>query len=145
MDHCLLTPEYLKLRTKPAPSFHVSTFLVFDWVLKNLSYSWCGLNRVCRSTLLICVRQIKFKFCRSTLLICVWQIKFFITKQFQYCWIAFSLKKIGKSMCYKIYSPYSLEWNPDTIRRMPLVVKPSLRGCWARRRSWKLTGTTVRV
>ena len=28
-------------------------------------------------------------------------------------------------MCYKTYSPYSLEWNPDTIRRMRLVAKPS--------------------
>ena len=31
----------------------------------------------------------------------------------------------------------------DTIRWMWLVDKPSLRGCWAWRTSWKLTGTTV--
>ena len=61
-------------------------------------YSWCGLNRICRSTLLICV----------------WQIKFFNTKQFQYCWIAFQLKEIGKLMCYKILSDkntHLIAWN----------------------------------
>ena len=63
MDLCLLNPENLNI--EQTRLFHVSTFLVVDWVLKNLSYSWCGLNRVCRSTLLICV----------------WQIKFFNTKQ----------------------------------------------------------------
>ena len=31
----------------------------------------------------------------------------------------------------------------DTIRRMRLVEKPSLRGYWARCTCWKLTGTTV--
>ena len=30
-------------------------------------------------------------------------------------------------------------------RPMRLVDKPSLRGCWARRTCWKLTGTTVRA
>ena len=54
------------------------------------------------------------KFCRSTLLICVWQIKFFNTKQFQYCWIAFQLKEIGKLMCYKILNDkntHLIAWN----------------------------------
>ena len=36
MDHCLLNPEYLNIERL----FHVSTFLVFDWLLKNLSYCW---------------------------------------------------------------------------------------------------------
>ena len=37
MDHCLLNPEYLNI--EQTRLFHVSTFLVVDWALKNLSYS----------------------------------------------------------------------------------------------------------
>ena len=97
----------------------------------------------------LCQTNQSSKFCRSTLLIGVCQIKFFNTKQFPYCSIAFSWKEIGKLMCYKILNEkdthlsYRLEWNPNTIRRMRLVTKPSLRGCWARRTCWRLTGTTV--
>ena len=41
----------------------------------------------------------------------------------------------------KKYSPYSLEWNPDTMQRMRLVAKPSLHCCWARRTYWKFSHT----
>ena len=66
------------------------------------------------SSLSIHVDKTSSKFCRSTLLICVWQIKFFNTKQFQYCWIAFSLKEIGKLMCYKTLNDkntHLIAWN----------------------------------
>ena len=90
--------------------FHVSTFLVFDWVLEYLIHSWCGSNPRCWFV----SDKSSSKFCRSTLLICVWQIKFFNTKQFQYCWIAFSLKEIGKLMCYKTLNDkntHLIAWN----------------------------------
>ena len=35
----LLNPEYLQLIQNKTRLFHVSTLLVFDWVLKYLSYS----------------------------------------------------------------------------------------------------------
>ena len=151
MDLCLLNPENLNI--EQTRLFHVSTFLVVDWVLKNLSYScmmWFE-SSLSIHVADLCQTNQSSKFCRSTLLIGVCQIKFFNTKQFPYCSIAFSWKEIGKLMCYKILSDknthlsYRLEWNPDTIRRMRLVAKPSLRGCWARRACWKLTGTTVRA
>ena len=39
MDHCLLNPEYLNIEQNPVISRLLSAFLVFDWVLKYLSYS----------------------------------------------------------------------------------------------------------